>query len=90
MKKIDFEMVNPLWLEMIKVVKREVVPALGCTEPVSLALAAAIAAQRLGKPVEKIEAKVSANLMKKWYGSYRTGNRYDGALYCRCCRCDWR
>ncbi|SFM14657.1 L-cysteine desulfidase family protein [Pelosinus propionicus] len=67
MKKIDSK-INSLWLEMIKVVKREVVPALGCTEPVSLALAAAIAAQRLGKSVERIEAKVSANLMKNGMG----------------------
>jgi L-cysteine desulfidase len=68
MKGISHETVNPLWLEFIKVVKKEVVPALGCTEPISLALAAAIAAQRLGKPVEKIEAKVSANLMKNGMG----------------------
>ena len=78
MKKIDSEMVNPLWLEMIKVVKREVVPALGCTEPVSLALAAAIAAQRLGKPVEKIEAKVSANLMKNGMGVTVPGTGMTG------------
>ncbi|AJQ26025.1 serine dehydratase subunit alpha family protein [Pelosinus fermentans] len=78
MKKIDSKMVNPLWLEMIKVVKREVVPALGCTEPVSLALAAAIAAQRLDKPVEKIEAKVSANLMKNGMGVTVPGTGMTG------------
>ena len=52
---------NPLWLTFIKAVKKEVVPALGCTEPISLAFAAALAASRLGKPVERIEAKVSSN-----------------------------
>ena len=59
---------NPLWLTFIKAVKKEVVPALGCTEPISLAFAAAIAASRLGKPVERIEAKVSSNLMKNGMG----------------------
>ncbi|EIW18871.1 MULTISPECIES: serine dehydratase subunit alpha family protein [Pelosinus] len=68
MKNASLKSVNPLWLRFINIVKKEVVPALGCTEPISLALAAAIAAQRLGKPVEKIKAKVSANLMKNGMG----------------------
>jgi L-cysteine desulfidase len=80
MKEDYSDMVSPLWLEFIKVVKREVVPALGCTEPISLALAAAIAAQRLGKPVEKIEAKVSANLMKNGMGVTVPGTGTTGLL----------
>lgn len=80
MKDVYSETVNPLWLEFIKVVKKEVVPALGCTEPISLALAAATAAQRLGKPVEKIEAKVSANLMKNGMGVTVPGTGTTGLL----------
>lgn len=50
------------------------VPALGCTEPISLALAAATAAKYLCKAPERIEAKVSPNLMKMdWALLYRTG-----------------
>lgn len=49
-------------------VKQEVVPALGCTEPISLALASAVARTYLGKAPEQIEAKVSANLMKNGMG----------------------
>lgn len=49
-------------------VKQEVVPALGCTEPISLALASAVARAHLGKDPERIEAKVSANLMKNGMG----------------------
>jgi len=36
-----------LWHHFIQTVKKEVVPALGCTEPISVALAAAIAANKL-------------------------------------------
>ncbi len=43
-------------------------PALGCTEPISLALASATAAKYLGKKPEHIEAKVSPNLMKNGLG----------------------
>ncbi|MBM5574129.1 serine dehydratase subunit alpha family protein [Deefgea sp. CFH1-16] len=59
---------HALWPEFIKAVQHEVAPALGCTEPISLALASAIAAQHLAKTPERIEAKVSANLMKNGMG----------------------
>lgn len=49
-------------------VKREVVPALGCTEPISLALASAVARLHLGCEPTRIDAKVSANLMKNGMG----------------------
>ena len=59
---------NPLWSEFIKALKQEVVPALGCTEPISLALAAAIARKYLEVVPEYIDAKVSPNLMKNGMG----------------------
>ncbi len=43
-------------------------PAVGCTEPISLALASAIAAKHLGSAPDRIDAKVSANLMKNGMG----------------------
>ena len=54
--------------KFIAIVKKDVVPALGCTEPVSLALASATAAKYLGKTPDRIEAKVSPNLMKNGLG----------------------
>jgi len=61
--------VNPyLWPEFIKAVRKEVAPALGCTEPISLALASAIAARELGAVPERIIARVSPNLMKNGMG----------------------
>lgn len=80
MRELSSVIVNPLWLEFIKAVKKEVVPALGCTEPISIALAAAIAAQRLAKPVERVEAKASANLMKNGMGVTVPGTGTTGLL----------
>lgn len=80
MKEISAEMINPMWTEFIKAIKKEVVPALGCTEPISLALAAALAAKHLGKPVQRIEAKVSANLMKNGMGVTVPGTGTTGLL----------
>jgi len=53
---------------ILRIVQEEVVPALGCTEPISLALASATARHYLGKLPERIEAKVSSNLMKNGMG----------------------
>ncbi|MDX6040797.1 L-cysteine desulfidase family protein [Scandinavium lactucae] len=59
---------SPLWKKLIRAVRAEVKPALGCTEPVSLALAGAVAAAQLEGEVERIEAWVSPNLMKNGMG----------------------
>lgn len=59
---------KPLWQRFIQVVREEVKPALGCTEPISLALAAAVAAAHLEGNIERIEAWVSPNLMKNGMG----------------------
>lgn len=59
---------NELSQAILATVQQEVVPALGCTEPVSLALAAAVARQYLGALPDRIEAKVSPNLMKNGMG----------------------
>lgn len=62
------EQINPLWNHFIRAVQEEVKPALGCTEPVSLALACAMAAGELSGEVTRIEAWVSPNLMKNGLG----------------------
>lgn len=56
------------WERMISIMKKTVLPATGCTEPVSVAFTAAVAAKYLDGPVERIEASVSANLMKNGMG----------------------
>ncbi|WP_449556528.1 L-cysteine desulfidase family protein [Huaxiibacter chinensis] len=62
------EQINPKWTQFIHAVQEEVKPALGCTEPISLALACAMAASRLSGDVTHIEAWVSPNLMKNGLG----------------------
>lgn len=62
------EKIQKLSEKFIAIVKKDVVPALGCTEPVSLALASATAAKYLNAIPTKIEAKVSPNLMKNGLG----------------------
>lgn len=53
---------------IIALVKREVVPAIGCTEPMAVALCVAKAAEVLGKRPEKITALLSANILKNAMG----------------------
>jgi L-cysteine desulfidase len=57
-----------LWNGFLTALKKDVVPALGCTEPVSVALAAAIARRKLGASPIYLEAWVSPNLMKNGMG----------------------
>ena len=59
---------NPLWQRYILAVQEEVKPALGCTEPISLALAAAVAAAELEGPVERVEAWASPFPAREWWG----------------------
>ena len=53
---------------IIKLVKREVVPAIGCTEPMCVALCTARATELLGCRPERIEAYLSANILKNAMG----------------------
>lgn len=71
---------NYLWNQMIDVIRQEVKPATGCTEPISLAFAAATAAKELGEPVQSIKALVSANLMKNGMGVTVPGTGMPGLM----------
>ena len=53
---------------IIALINREVVPAIGCTEPMAVALATARATEALGQRPEKISAQLSANILKNAMG----------------------
>ena len=53
---------------IISLVKREVVPAVGCTEPIAVALCVAKATETLGCLPETIEVWLSANILKNAMG----------------------
>lgn len=54
--------------QIIALVKREVVPAIGCTEPIAVALCVARATETLGMKPEKISVWLSANILKNAMG----------------------
>ncbi len=53
---------------IIDLIKREVVPAIGCTEPIAVALCAARATELLGVKPEKLNVSLSANVLKNAMG----------------------
>lgn len=59
---------NKTKAQIIKLIHQEVIPAIGCTEPVAVALAAAKAAETLGAKPTKIEVFLSANILKNAMG----------------------
>ena len=54
--------------QIIALIKREVVPAVGCTEPMAVALCVSRATETLGCRPEKITAQLSANILKNAMG----------------------
>lgn len=54
--------------QILSLIHREVIPAIGCTEPIAVALAAAKAAEVLGKTPEEIDVCLSANILKNAMG----------------------
>ena len=64
--------------QIIALIKREVVPAVGCTEPAAVALCTAYATEALGCRPERVEVALSANMLKNAMG---VGIRRQG--HCR-------
>lgn len=50
--------------EYLEVLSKELLPAMGCTEPIAIAYTAAVARQRLNKPIERVVVKASGNIIK--------------------------
>ena len=54
--------------KIISLIRREVVPALGCTEPIAVSLAVAKATELLGMQPEEINLGLSGNIIKNAMG----------------------
>lgn len=57
-------MESRVYKEYVKILAEELVPAMGCTEPIAVAYAAALARRALGLTPEKVVVKASANIIK--------------------------
>ncbi len=57
-------MERELYNAYIRVLQQELVPAMGCTEPIAVAYAAAVAASQLPARAEKVSIVVSSNIIK--------------------------
>ncbi len=55
---------EPIYQQYINILREELRPAMGCTEPIALAYAGARARQLLGKLPDRIEVFVSGNIIK--------------------------
>ncbi|MEF1341778.1 serine dehydratase subunit alpha family protein, partial [Vibrio rotiferianus] len=65
---------NQQWNQYIQIIKQVVKPALGCTEPIAAAYAAAVAKRELGSQTpDRIEVRVSDSLFKNSMGVYVPG-----------------
>ena len=53
-----------LYQDYVNILKEELVPAMGCTEPIAIAYAAAVARQTLGRPAQRMEVEASGNIIK--------------------------
>ena len=59
---------SALYANYLAILKHELVPALGCTEPIAIAYAAAKARQILGEFPDTIEMQLSGNIIKNVKG----------------------
>jgi L-cysteine desulfidase len=60
----DMQTSDPRYSNYLSILREELIPAMGCTEPVSLAYAAALARQELGKCPERVLLELSGNFVK--------------------------
>lgn len=61
-------MTNSERKQIIALIQREVIPAIGCTEPIAVALAVAKATETLGMRPDRIIVSLSANVLKNAMG----------------------
>lgn len=65
-KRIDrrYSMDNKLYKAYVSILEEELLPAMGCTEPIAVAYASALARKTLGALPDRVKVCVSANIIK--------------------------
>ena len=58
------EVGNKIYRQYLQILREELIPAMGCTEPIAMAYAAAKARQVLGEMPDKIDIVISGNIIK--------------------------
>ena len=53
-----------IYRDYVNILKKELVPAMGCTEPIAIAYAAAVAHRALGALADRMEVEASGNIIK--------------------------
>ena len=60
MKRSDIQ-----YQDCIKILEEELLPAMGCTEPIAVAYCAAVARETLGEAPDRVVVEASGNIIKK-------------------------
>jgi L-cysteine desulfidase len=55
---------DKIYKDYVQILKEELVPAMGCTEPIAIAYAAAVAREQLGELPDRVKISVSGNIIK--------------------------
>ncbi len=55
---------SAIYQDFLQILREELIPAMGCTEPIALAYGAAVARKTLGALPERVRVQVSGNLIK--------------------------
>ena len=55
---------DPRYQAYIQILKEELIPAMGCTEPIALAYAGAVAKKTLGEQPDKVKVEASGSIIK--------------------------
>lgn len=58
------EKTDPRYQAYIQILKEELIPAMGCTEPIALAYAGAVAKKTLGKVPDRVTVQASGSIIK--------------------------
>ena len=70
--------------QYLQILREELLPAMGCTEPIAMAYAAAKARQTLGAMPDKIDIVISGNIIKNVKKRCRSQHRRsEGHCGCR-------